>query len=375
MRSRKLGVLAVVVALASAGCANLPLETKPQAIRAAPTGPEVTEGLQPPEKNLPAADVVRAFVEANAQEADLHAASRQYLAPEVAKQWKPRSEILILDDNFNTIRAPQAEQPDDENETVITLVGNMIGKLGPDRSFTPQNEPLEKKLRLRRQPDTGEWRIVELPSLVITNREQFSKNFFTTRLYFYAPNSDVLVPDLRYVAAQPAEGLTSRIMHLLMHGPSYSIRGAVEDPLSAATMETNVREVGTAVEVPLTGLVGVSTEERRRIVTQVVMSLENVDLVRLQSDGKPLLPDRTDWRRSDLKPATPKIADSDGYAVLNGRIYSLKDGDPCRAPRGGGGTTGAAPRNRWKAASSRWWSGSATTSACGWGSWANSSRR
>src|SRR5690606_39404072 len=97
-------------------------------------------------------------------------------------------------------------------------------------------------------------------------------------------------PALRYVAARPAEGLSSRIMHLLLSGPYYSIRSAVDDPLAAATMETSGREVGTALEVPLTGLVGVSPEERRRIVTQVVMSLESVDLVRLQSDGKPLLP-------------------------------------------------------------------------------------
>jgi len=336
MKSRKLGVLAIAVVLAAAGCANLPLETKPQAIRAATTGPELTEPLQPPEKNLPAADVVRAFVEANALEADLYAASRQYLAPDTAKKWKPRSEVHILDDNFNTIRAPQSEQPQDENETVITLIGTVIGKLGPDRSFTPLNEPMEQKLRLRRQPDTGEWRIVELPSKVITNKEQFSRYYFTTRLYFYAPNSDVLVPDLRYVAAQPAEGLSSRIMHLLLSGPSYSIRNAVDDPLAAATMETNVREVGTALEVPLTGLVGVSPEERRRIVTQVVMSLENVDLVRLQSDGKPLLPDRTDWRRSDLKPPTPKIADSPGYAVLDGTIRSLANGAPISGPAGNG---------------------------------------
>ncbi|MGH3468724.1 MAG: LpqB family beta-propeller domain-containing protein [Thermocrispum sp.] len=337
MRRRGLSVIAAALLVGVAGCANVPLETEPQSIRPdAAVDNGSAEGAPPPAKDLPAADVVRAFVETSAQKADSYSASRQYLSPAAAKSWQPTDEVQILDDDFNTIPAPRDEQPDNDNETVITLVGEVVGQLHPDNSFTPLDKTLEKKLRLRRQPGTGEWRIIGLPDSVVTNESEFGSYYFTTRLYFYAPNSNVLVPDLRYIAAQPAEGLASRTIHALTEGPSYALRGAVDDPLSAASVETNVREVGSALEVPLTGLVGSSEETRKQIVTQVVMSLENVELVRLLSEGKPLLPDRTDWRRGDLRAVAPEVADSDGYAVLNGKLVSLASGSNVLGPAGSG---------------------------------------
>lgn len=336
-RRRKFCAVAAVVLLTVAGCANVPLETKPQAIRADSAADAASgEGARPPDKDLSASDVVREFVLTNAQEADGYAASRQYLDPAAAKTWLPTERVTVIEDDFSTIPAPTDEQPEDPNETVVWLHGDQVGELAVDDSYLPKQEAIQYPVRLRKQKGTGEWRIVELPDAVITTSTQFSNYYFTTRLYYYAPNSNVLVPDLRYISAQPSEGLASRVMSALLKGPSFALEKAVDNPLATASIDTNVREVGSALEVPLTGIVGASKETRRRIVAQVVMSLENVDLVRLLSEGKPLLPDRFDWRRSDLDPATPDVADSDGYAVLGGKLVSLSNGRPTGGPAGSG---------------------------------------
>lgn len=336
---RRLPALLAVVLMTLTACANVPLETKPQAIRGNTQADQGGAGAaQLPEKDISAGDVVRAFVENNAQEADGYAVSKQYLDPAAAKAWQPDKTVVILKDDFNTIPEPADQQPDDPNQTRVRLDGEKIGSLGPDDSFIPASEDYRKIVTLKRQPETDQWRITDPPDDVMTVAKQFDENYFAVRLYYFAPGSNVPVPDLRYIAAEPAEGLAGRVMDALLLGPSNSLLRAVDNPLSNASIDTNVRSEDSALEVPLTGIAGAKEDERRRIVAQVVLSLQNVapDLIRLLSDGKPLLPDRQEWRIGDLENDGPAIAQSSGMAVENGRVVSLASGREIPGPAGTG---------------------------------------
>lgn len=329
---RRLPAVLCVVLLSLTACANVPLETKPQAIRAdtAVGGPGTD--LAQPEKDLSASDTVVAFVETNAREADEYAASRLYLEPDAAKQWQPNKQVVILKDNFNTL--PADEQPDDPNMRNVRLQGEQIGYLDPENAFVPYPGRYEKTVQLRRQPVTKQWRIADPPVEVMTTSEQFSENYFTTRLYFFAPGSDVLVPDLRYISTRPSEGVAGRVMDALLAGPSKQLLKAVDNPLHPASVDTNVTDAGSALEIPLTGVVDVGPQSRKRMVTQIVMSLETSELIRVMSDGKPILDYRVDWRSSDLSAGTPKVADGKGLAVHNGKVLSLSDGRKIPGPAG-----------------------------------------
>lgn len=333
MNRRRLPVLLCVVLLSLTACANVPLETKPQAIRADTAAGGPGTDLAQPEKDLSPSNVVLAFVEQNAREADEYAASRLYLEPDAAKHWRPNQRVAILKDNFNTVPISRDELSDPD-VTLVRLQGEQIGYLDPDNSFVPYPQDYDEIVQLRRQPVTKQWRITDPPVEVMTTREQFSENYFTTRLYFFAPGSDVLVPDVRYIPSRPSDGVAARVMDALLAGPSKQLHKAVDNPLHPASIDTNVNDAGSALEIPLTGVVDVGPQSRKRMVTQIVMSLETSEQIRVMSDGKPILDYRVDWRSSDLPESTPKVAGGKGLAVQNGKVVSLADGKRIPGPAG-----------------------------------------
>lgn len=336
-RRRLLAVLAVAV-LSVTSCANVPLETKPQAI--SEKGPvESDDGIERPEKDLSASDIVRDFVEQSGRAADNYAASRQYLDPAASERWRPGKSVVILQNDFNTIPVSLDEQPSDANQTRIRLHGKKVGELAPDKSFIPGSGAYERTLLLRRQPESKQWRIVEPPGEIITTEPQFKLNYFPVPLYFFAPGSNARVPDPRYLEAEPRNGLPARVVETLLEGPSMALAKAVDNPLQNATLDTNVTdEPDGALEIPLTGIANEDNVTKKRIVAQMVMALEFIvtNRIRLLSDGKPVVGDRKDWRPGDLQSYDVTPTGSTGMAVQNGRLVSLENGRPVAGPAGAG---------------------------------------
>lgn len=339
MTRRRHALLATLCAAAMAltACANVPLETKPQSIGDAS---EIDNG-RPDDDRLSQAltpyDVVRTFVERNALEVNDYEPARNYLEPRARKQWEPGESVIIIQDAFNTIPVQADRQPEDKNATIVRLHGKKIGVLGPDKAFIPAKDSYDTEILLRRQPDTKQWRIAELPDDVITTESEFVDNYFPVPMYFFAPDGNVRVPDQRYLPDTPKEGVPRRVVEALLEGPSDGLVKAVDNPLQNASLDTNVTVSSDgALEVPLTGIGGADKETRTRIVAQIVMSLDWVtsNRIRVLADGKPLLPNRKDWRPGDLKNYNSRVTDLPGMAVLNGRLVSLSDGNPIAGPAG-----------------------------------------
>ncbi|SNR31906.1 Sporulation and spore germination [Haloechinothrix alba] len=342
-RARTARWVAVLVAVALLGgaCANVPQETQPQAIGEDDTRTGEQDELEGPEDDLSSTEIVRGFVEANARSAD-HEAARLYLEDDSRETWRPSSSMVILDSSPDTVPADFEEQPSKENETAVLLRGTQIGSLRGDGSFDPMRREYERVIRLRKQPN-GQWRIVDPPSEVMTTEDEFTANYLRVPLYFFAPDSDVRVPDPRYLPRRPQAGQPSKVIDLLLEGPSGSLRYAVDNPLGEdVTTETNVTgSPDGALVVPLTGVEGVSDETRERIAEQVVMSLDNVtsSRVRLRADGAPLIQGNEDLRRADMPDASPLIvpsADLPGMSVVSGALHSLGTGGPVEGPAGEG---------------------------------------
>jgi hypothetical protein len=331
-------VLVVLLAAlaAVAGCAAIPDETPAQGIAAGDGGgkaapvPDPTPGLQP-------ADLVRAFLDANADSSGSYAAGRTYLTKAAQPKWQPGSSITIIQNTFNTL--PDQTKP---NQALVTVTMQIIGRLNSDYAFVPTSTPNALGIQLEKQD--GQWRISNPPPGVYMTLDRFNEIYRQTKVYFLDPQKRVLVPDLRYIVAQPSNSLPARVIDLLLGGPSEGMQGAVTSALGPdAVLETGGVEVGDgAVLVNLSHPGDTSSPGNVKLmIAQIVQSLAVVtnNRIRIEQEGVALSPDRLDWRVGDL-PAydvgTSPGPDLTGLLVQNGRVEQLPDGKPINGPAGNG---------------------------------------
>src|SRR5699024_5088673 len=182
--------------------------------------------------------------------------------------------------------------PTEEGERLVTVQGMQIGQLGTDRAFLPSGEEVLESVRVRMRPD-GQWRISDPPDHIMITESDFSEAYAQIPVYFVAPDSIALVPDLRYVAARPRSVLPARVMDLLLSGPSDGLTGAVRTMLGdEVTLDSSVTSTNEGdLVVPLTGLGEQSLQDKKLIAAQVVRSLHRVTTsrIRLLDDGVALV--------------------------------------------------------------------------------------
>ncbi|MFF0145329.1 lipoprotein LpqB-like beta-propeller protein [Amycolatopsis sulphurea] len=340
-------LLAVACVLLLAGCANVPQESQPVVVSPEGAKPQPNE-VVPPDPGLDALSIVRQFVRASADPRSNNAAARAYLEDRLRTPWHPSRAITIIDNTFSTVYndalpptlAPG--QPSDPNVRTISVRGSVLGTLSADSAFIPGSGTAEPTFQVRKQPD-GQWRIsVPPPGLLITD-DDFDANYNSVAVSFYSPESATFVPDLRYVGAKPQSGLPSRVMDLILQGPSAGLAGAVKNLLGdQVTLETNVKNNDDgSLLVHLSGLTGAGPETRSLIAAQIVLSMQTVTStrIRLLADGTPLVRDHEYWRASDVpaySAATSPSPDLPGLMTVDRRIRSLADGGPIPGPAGNG---------------------------------------
>ncbi|TCP49222.1 sporulation and spore germination protein [Tamaricihabitans halophyticus] len=339
---RLLAVLLGGVLFASTACSTIPDESLPQPVgnadSAARTEPDPVDQ---PKEDLPARDIVRGFVEASGAPNNNHAAARVYLSERAGSEWRAGSGPVIIEDTFSTVPAVDEDQPSDPNEQIIMLRGTNVGKLGADGAFTPRVGSYEEPVTLRRQQD-GQWRMVDPPEETVTTLSKFNSNYFNIRLYFYDPDINVLVPDLRYVISEPTVDRPRRVIDLLLDGPSNAMNGAVRSmlPDGATTSTTVTDSQDGALVVPLSGLGELPEETKRLLAAQVVLTLQPVtpSRIRLLSDGAPLVEGKQDWRPGDVQvpSSAAPAADLPGLALVDRQLTSLSTGEVVPGPAGEG---------------------------------------
>lgn len=332
-------VLLFVSALLLAGCANIPEESTPHAVRDDKQQPQAT--VAQPDPDLDPFDLVREFVKKSGNPE----AAAVYLTEDAKREWGNDGSLTVILDTFATVpvRDPQAgdsSASDDDVETVVLQV-TPFGRVRGDHAFTPAFGDEKHEVTVRKQPN-GTWRISNPPKVVFVPLESFQASYRPVTVYYFDPDRRVTVPDLRYVAAEPVIGLPARVINVLLSGPSDTMRRSVVSQLDGITPRTNVvyDEDGSLV-VDLTSLGDKSQEQREQIAAQIVLSLQTVtsNRLRLLADGQDLIRGHRDWRLRDLKAYdAPTKPDSDqpGLVVADGQVRSLRDGKTIEGPAGNG---------------------------------------
>ncbi|HEV8560616.1 MAG TPA: LpqB family beta-propeller domain-containing protein [Actinophytocola sp.] len=343
MRTWLAAVAAVLTVLfmSLSACANIPEQSTPQAENndAGPT-PNPVPG--PDAKADPFA-LVRGFVELGGNPE----AAKAYLSEAGRSAWPGDNPPTIINDNFGTVPLPVSERKiqGDEQQTLdvtVVLTVTKVGQLGADRAYTPAFGTAEYRVVVHR-PAVGEpWRIQVPPDTVLVTSPDFNRSYKRVSLYFFDPDFRVLVPDLRYVAAEPATGIPPRVIGLLLDGPSDTLRGAVKTEIGPdAEMRTNAVYTDGALVVNLTKIGDRTPADRTLMAAQIVLSLREVTQgrIRLLVDQHPLVDGHGDWRPSDLPSydaATRPGPDLPGLYTVNGRVFSLRDGAPVPGQAGNG---------------------------------------
>lgn len=335
--ARPVAVLALAALLSS--CASIPESSEPEAVKPMEQS-NPAASVQPPPPGADAFGLVRSFVEASGSPASDHGSARMHLTGSADARWKPPAEMLVVDD-VDTIPAPRP--PDaPENVQVVSLQANKVGRLRQDQSFAPESGEYHAQVRVERKGD-GQWRIVDPPRGLVASRASFTANYRATPIYFLGHDGASVVPDTRYVVAQPSSTLPRRAVDLLMSGPSQSFRPAMRSAIpKGAYPKTNASEAPDgALVVNLSELGNPSEQQRRLIAAQVVLSLQRVSpaRVRLLEEGVPLL-DQQELRPTDVAAYEKDNAarpDLPGLAVVDERVHVLdEDASPIPGPAGSG---------------------------------------
>lgn len=339
---RSVGWVLGFVLLLVAGCANIPEESTPHAVRDNQQ-PVTDVAEEPPTPNLNAFDLVREFVRRSGNPE----AARMYLTERAKKNWGSDTKPTIIHDTFGTLPEPNNEKGSGSGEggaadatVTVVLRATLLGRLGTDSAFIPAIGQNEYRVGVRRE--NGQWRIDQPPQGVFVPISDFATAYRQVTVYFFDPDLRITVPDLRYVSAQPATGLPARVISTLLNGPSDSMRGSLKNPLEGITARTNVvPSADGTLTVELTPLGDKSEDEREQIAAQIVLSLQSVTSARLRikADNSDLIPGHGDWRLSDLKqydaPTKPN-PDQPGLVAGDGRLRNLLDGKPIQGPAGNG---------------------------------------
>ncbi|WP_228717382.1 LpqB family beta-propeller domain-containing protein [Allosaccharopolyspora coralli] len=334
-------LVAVVVAMfVLASCAAIPEASDPEAIKRVDEANTPAEVPAPPEDVDPLA-LVRNFADAAGSPANDYEAARLHLTRQTREQWQPPRELLIVDEVDTIPQPPPPGAP--RSVQMVSLQVDKVGRLKADKSFVPESGSYEVPVRVEMQPN-GQWRIANPPPELLVSRSAFEDNYRPVPVYFLDHTRDGVVPDQRYVVAQPGPAQPSRVIELLNGGPSEGFRGAMDTALPPdAVTKTNVSEAEDgALVVNFSDLGRPAPEVRRLIAAQVVLSLQGVSnaRVRLLEDGTPLLPDTPELRPADVAQFESDNGDagaSSGLAVVDERLRVLDDNAaPVPGPAGSG---------------------------------------
>lgn len=342
MRRRAYAVLLLVL-LVAAGCANIPEESTPHAVRDQQQPPE-QDTAQPPTPNLNPFDLVREFVRRSGEPE----AARAYLTKKAQSAWIGDAKPTIIQDTFGTVpQQNEGRQSGDDqgggaevSHVTVMLRVTQVGRLGPDNAFVPSIG--ENQFRVGVVREKGQWRIDQPPTGVYVPMSDFDAAYRPVTLYFFDPDLRIIVPDLRYVAAKPEEGLPARVFNVLLAGPSDAMRRSVDSPLQGIATRTNVvtDSDGTLV-VDLVPLGSKTEDQRELIAAQIVLTMQTVTYsrLRIKGDGQDLIQGHGDWRPSDIKQydaVTKPNSDQPGLVSADGKLRTLDGGKAVPGPAGNG---------------------------------------
>ncbi|MFT3861220.1 LpqB family beta-propeller domain-containing protein [Micropruina sp.] len=279
---RRLGGMAVCLAMVLAGCVAVP--TSGPVERHSPAAEQANPGVEiapvPPAADAPPGLIVEGFLHAMATYQDGYAVARQFLTSAASELWQPEAGVEIY----------AAGYPPQVSDSGVVLTAPLIGRLNAQGSFTTVSTSAPQYLHdfgLVRDAD-NQWRISQPPRGLLISQSLFVSTWVRADVCFWDATGTVLVPDPRFVP-KGRIGLLDTVRAVLM-GPSSLTAAAYRVPLVAQLQATAVSlSANGLAEVELGGATDeLGQEAKRRLAAELVWSLtslEGVTAIRIRGNG------------------------------------------------------------------------------------------
>lgn len=265
-------VMAVVVLLALAGCATIPLSgTVGKSDPLAPRNNSVNVNFQQfaPVEDASPESIVRGFIEAGTGLSDDFQVARQFLAPALAQSWSPDQRTLVYRDAF-------AVAPSQSKDSYV-LTFDVVSTVDSMGVLTPEKEGSTETVEMKLEQVDGQWRIAKTPNGLILSEATFQTLYSPFSLYFYDPTFTYGVPDVRWLAGRSSRTPTA-IVKALLEGPAPYLKGAVVSafPNGIALERDSVPVNNGLAKVGLTAdaLLETTVTQRQQMHAQLLVTLQ-----------------------------------------------------------------------------------------------------
>lgn len=324
-----------------AGCGGMPTSGPVVAGEdiAAQSGlPPISIVAEPPRAGSDEVGIVEGFVLATGSYAPGFAVAREFLAPGVAAQWDPGSQIQVFDADRGYALALTAP-----GQVTVTLP--LVGTVSPEGTYEVAAPGTVVEQPVALEQVEGEWRISGPPTGLLVSAYDFDREYSSFDVWFPEPSGDVLVPDQ---VVLPLRGSRATLLvQALLDGPSSwlapAVRTAFPDGTALAVRAVEVDDGVARVSLSdqarqVEGL------ERSRMAAQLGVTLRQVpglEAVRIEVGGSELVVAGADdgvvalSSVGSFEPAAPSSG-STVYAVRDGAVVSVLDDrtEPVGGPLG-----------------------------------------
>lgn len=271
-RPASLLALLCAVVLFAAGCAPMLPTDGPVGTSEPEQGAEAG-GLPdpvPPRPQMGPESIVEGFMQAGVGWQDDYSVAREYMDADAARQWEPGERTVIYSSDPTTLAAG------DDTYTVQLEVDSVVDANGI-RTHYPQDQTDEFEFTV--EEVDGQWRITEAPSGKLLDITQFAGAYQERTLYFYDPQEQYAVPDLRWFVDRPAQ--PSEIMSTLLEGPADYLEPAVHSAFPEGTSlertAVPVDDAVASVDLSPDHVAGADEQERQLMQHQADLALGQVD--------------------------------------------------------------------------------------------------
>lgn len=334
MRSirKVLAVVGVVAVCGCAGCSTLPRNTDPQVIGSFEAHSGDESPFLGPEPGQEPDLLLRDFFTATAIPSSDYEAARSFMDPAISESWDPAESILVVDSiDLNTVHV-------DSGEIEYSVRGNIIGSLNNGGAYSPENAGYEARMTL--QQIDGEWRITDLPSGAVIERNELRNRYQPQSLYFYEQSGKALISDRRWLYSGQ-DSMDTELVTLLIEGPNVDLQPATSSIVPEGATFVGVEDG----EYRFSGMTSMSQDDRTKFAAQLVWTLSNAGMgqeFRATADGSPLV-EGLDVMSTDefaeFNPQESQNSVSSLFALYEGSILGV-EGSQVQPMAGSAGTVG-----------------------------------
>jgi hypothetical protein len=307
----------VVAALTATGCVSMPsggpvLSYPVTQGTDAQNQPSVQVQPQPPGNGWSPSQIVQGFLTASANFGSYPQVAKQYLTPDEQKTWNPLWSAVVYKTGPSPAKPKYPSTAKNPTSAVVNITGTIQANLlgygnysvpsasAPGSSPSPPSPFLLQKVG-------GQWRISSAPQELLLTGNSFANDYQLRNLYFFDPQTKVLVPDPVYVPVQAGDLMDGLVNELIAPPDDWLSEGATRTAFPPKTKVSNVKLAGVTAVVSLTGTaIGAAANGKarpdvmRQISAQLLFTLsgaassgsngQRVQAIEVVVNGKPWVP-------------------------------------------------------------------------------------